>query len=113
MENPSPLPVSIRPDDTIHELKKRIQAGPGPRYDKFLNISPNELEIWKCKLKGSSRKLSANHSFGQTKRYLGDFTFSGDEQGYSDAQHLGVTQLLAELSLESGELLFVLVFRKN
>ena len=100
-----PFPVPICPDDTIHELKKKTKAG----YDKLPNISPNELEIWKCK--GFTRRLSANYSFGRTKRYLGDFRFSDDEHKYSDVQHLGVTQLLVELSLESGELLLVLVPR--
>ncbi|KAN0139386.1 hypothetical protein V8E53_002887 [Lactarius tabidus] len=97
-----PFPVSISPDDTVHDLKKKIKAG----YDKLPNISPNELEVWKGK--GFPRSLSAKCSFGLTKKSLGNFAFCEDGHGYSDVQHLVVTQLLVELSLESGELLLVL-----
>jgi hypothetical protein len=100
-----PFPVSISPDDTVHDLKKKIKAG----YDKLPNISPNELEVWKGK--GFPRSLSAKYSFGLTKKSLGNFAFCEDGHGYSDVQHLVVTQLLVELSLESGELLLVLVPR--
>ena len=103
-----PFPMSMRLDDTIHELKKKIGHG-GYGTDKFPDVSPNELEIWKCK--AFSRKLSANDSFGRTKKYLGDFRFSDDEHDYSDVEHLGVTRLLVELPLEPGELLLVLMPR--
>ena len=104
-----PFPVSIRPTDTVHDLKKKITEGPGYDSNKFPDISPNELEIWMRKCKSNSRKLSANDSFTRTKQYLGDFRFFDNEFRYSDVEHLSVARLLVELPLEPCELLLVLV----
>ncbi|KAF8261048.1 hypothetical protein EI94DRAFT_1789664 [Lactarius quietus] len=102
-----PFPVSIEPHDTVHDLKTKIKSGHG-LGDKLHHISPNEIEIWKCK----QLKLSANVPFLQTKINLNRFDFPDEHGcGHMDVQHLAVAQKVMELSLETGELLLALIPR--
>ena len=100
-----PFPVYIRGDQTTHDLKIRITTRPGlPETRVDLPVSTNQIEIWKCK----SLKLSSRDSFGRTKQKLCSFKFSEDDD--SDAQHIGVSQMVRELALQDNELLLVLFF---
>jgi len=95
-----PFPVSIRHDDTIHDLKIKISKA--PHRPDFI-VDTNSIEIWKCK----SLKLSAKDSFGQMKKQLGNLAFSDGED--SHVQHLGAAQRVMELQLEDNEILLAVV----
>ncbi|KAI9451174.1 hypothetical protein BJY52DRAFT_1191179 [Lactarius psammicola] len=96
-----PFPVSIRHDDTIHELKIRIMSGCS-RKARFAFTVPSEIGIWQCK------RLSAKYPLNLTKKLLSDLKFSDDED--SDVQQLGVAQKVIELRLEDDEILLALVY---
>ncbi|KAH9026594.1 hypothetical protein EDB85DRAFT_2276364 [Lactarius pseudohatsudake] len=89
-----PFPVSIRHDDTIHEIKVKIQMM--WNRHKLSHIPPNDLEIWRCK----SLELSARDSFDLTKKQLDELKFFDDEDSdvTPNVQHLGVAQRMTEFS---------------
>ena len=97
-----PFPVSINHPDTIHDVKIKIKTS-SDRF-RFHHFIANDIEIWKCK----SFKLSANDSFGQTKKKLGHFKFDDEN---SDVEHLGVARAVMEMGLMHGELLLALIPR--
>jgi hypothetical protein len=97
-----PFPVTINKlSGTTHEVKINICVPPKSTSERrpHLKVATNKVEIWKCK----DLKLSAKDSFGQIQMQLDKFRFSYDE--LSDAQHLGVAQMIRELELEDCELL--------
>jgi hypothetical protein len=98
-----PFYVPIKYDDTIHDLKVKLKLV----WDKIPHITPNEVEIWRCK----TLRLSATDSFSRTKKQLGDVKFDGDEN--SDAEHLGVAWMVMGLGLQQGEILLALVPRNG
>ncbi|KAH9060290.1 hypothetical protein EDB87DRAFT_1577039 [Lactarius vividus] len=103
-----PFPVSIRHDDTIHELKVKIQMM--WNRHKLSHVPPNHLEIWKCE----SLELSARDSFDLTKKKLDDLKFYDDYNDDTDVtvnvQHLGVAQRMSEFSnLRDDEIWLVVV----
>ncbi|KAH8984842.1 hypothetical protein EDB92DRAFT_1463746 [Lactarius akahatsu] len=104
-----PFPVSIRHDDTIHELKVKIQM----MWDrhKLSHIPPNDPEIWKCK----SLELSARDSFDLTKSQLDDLKFFFDEDSDvpANVQHLGVAQRMTEFSNRRDDEIWLVVVPQN
>ena len=96
-----PFPVTIDNDDTIHQVKTMIKVW----WIKLPDVTPNHIEIWKCK----TSKLSANDSFSLTKRKIGNFKFDDDEN--SDVEHLGAARRVMEIGLEDCELLLALIPR--
>ncbi|KAH8986414.1 hypothetical protein EDB86DRAFT_3246109 [Lactarius hatsudake] len=104
-----PFPVSIRHDDTIHELKVKIQMMWGRH--KLSHIPPNDLEIWKCK----SLELSARDSFDLTKNQLVDLKPFDDEDSdvTANIQHLGVAQRMTEFSNRRDDEIWLVVVPQN
>ncbi|KAH9077532.1 hypothetical protein EDB83DRAFT_2514239 [Lactarius deliciosus] len=104
-----PFPVSIRHDDTIHELKVKIQMM--WNRHKLSHIPPNDLEIWKCK----SLELSARDSFDLTKSQLDGLTFFNDEHSdvTANVQHLGVAQRMTEFSNLGDDEIWLVVVPHN
>ena len=105
-----PFAVSnIHPDDTIYDLKIKIKSG--LKNDEELNdelsgLRPNKMEIWMCN-PFTFPKLFAYNSFGQTKKVFDRLKFTDDRFLIGHVYHLGVAKSVAELPLESDELLFV------
>ncbi|KAI9451177.1 hypothetical protein BJY52DRAFT_1215176 [Lactarius psammicola] len=97
-----PFPVSIRHNDTIHELKIKIEEA--PHWPKVI-IATNKFEIWKCK----SLKLSAKDPFSKTEKQLFSLEFDKDEDEDSHVQRVGAAQRVTELKLEDNELLLARV----
>ncbi|KAH9032113.1 hypothetical protein EDB84DRAFT_1438713 [Lactarius hengduanensis] len=95
-----PFPVSVRQDDTIHDLKIKILETP---HSADFVVFTNSIQIWKCK----SLKLSARDSFGQTTKQVSDLRFSDEED--SPVQHLGAARRMMELQLQDSEILLALV----
>jgi hypothetical protein len=98
-----PFPVTIGVYETIHDLKIKICKPNPPDSRPVLQVSTNQIEIWKCK----TLNLSTKVSFSQTKQQLRSFKFSEDEN--SDVQHMGVSLRMNELALKDDELLLALV----
>lgn len=99
-----PFPVLIRGDQTTHDLKIKICSRPNsPESRPDLQVSPNQIEIWK----GKTLKLSAKDSFSRAKQLLRNVHFFDSEN--SVVQHVGVAQRIGGLALKDGELLLALV----
>ncbi|KAH9026590.1 hypothetical protein EDB85DRAFT_2149032 [Lactarius pseudohatsudake] len=95
-----PFPVSVRQDDTIHDLKIKILDTP---HSPDFIVYTNTIQIWKCK----SLKLSAKDSFGQTTKQVSDLRFSDEED--SPVEYLGAARRMMELQLQDSEILLALI----
>ncbi|KAH8986416.1 hypothetical protein EDB86DRAFT_2832017 [Lactarius hatsudake] len=104
-----PFPVTVRHDDTIHDLKIKIMGTPhSPDLHRF---TTNSIEIWMYfspeSLAGS--KLSAKDCFHQTRMKICEVEFSESDDEPRDVWHLGAGRKVIDLELEEDEILLALV----
>ncbi|KAH9026597.1 hypothetical protein EDB85DRAFT_1892473 [Lactarius pseudohatsudake] len=103
-----PFPVTVRHDDTIHDLKKKIMGTPdSPDLHRF--TTANSIEIWKYASSESDSKLSARDCFHQTGRKICEVEFSESDEEPRDVWHLGAAQMVIDLGLDEDEILLALV----
>ncbi|KAH9037363.1 hypothetical protein EDB83DRAFT_2514240 [Lactarius deliciosus] len=103
-----PFPVTVRHDDTIHDLKIKImetQHSP----DLHRVVSTNSIEIWTCDSSKSSSMLSAKNCVHQTGMQLYELDFSESDEEPRDVWHLGAAQKVIDLELEVDEILLALI----
>ncbi|KAH9173923.1 hypothetical protein EDB89DRAFT_2228399 [Lactarius sanguifluus] len=103
-----PFPVTVRHDDTIHDLKIKIMGTPyySPNLHRF--TTANCIEIWKYSPESDS-KLSAKDCFHQTGRTICEVEFSESDEEPRDVWHLGAARKVVDLDLEEDEILLALV----
>ncbi|KAH8984839.1 hypothetical protein EDB92DRAFT_1818905 [Lactarius akahatsu] len=103
-----PFPVTVRHDDTIHDLKVKIMGTSGlPDLHRF--TTANRIEIWMYFSSESGSKLSAKDCFHQTGRIICEVEFSESDDELRDVCHLGAARKVIDLELEEDEILLALV----
>ncbi|KAH9077535.1 hypothetical protein EDB83DRAFT_2514242 [Lactarius deliciosus] len=104
-----PFPVTVRHDDTVHDLKIKIMGTPhSPNLHRF---TTNSIEIWMYSSLESGSKLSSKDCFHQTGVKICEVDFSESDDGSEprDVWHLGVGRKVIDLELEEDEILLALV----